>query len=433
MRGFLLFATILVIFSSLRAQETSSPEELFDDAQYFFNRKDYKEAVFFFKKLLEVKPNNANFNFKAGECYLNIPGQEHLAVPYFEKACLHTVPKNQYKDRDYNESKAPLHAYYYLGNAYRMAEQLESALKAYNKFIDSPYFYGNYNLAVVEQEIKSCERAKIIQDSPIDMVRTQMGEPISSSSSEFNPVISFDNQTFVFVRGLKFYDAVFVSRLVDNQWSEPVNINPEIGSDGEYYPTGINSNGTMILFVQVNTDNSDIFFSQFDGQTWSKLQKLPGKVNSIANESFASFGADDKTIYLVSNRNGGRGGKDIWISSLSESGEWSKPKNLGKTVNTKLEEESPVYCHETGALFFSSQGHYNMGGFDIFYSHKKNNQWSIPRNVGYPLNTTRDNLNFIVNGKCNTGYYSIIDQESGVSDIFLIELKSTLSIPGLYP
>ncbi len=433
MRRFFLFAAILLTISSLRAQESATSEELFDDAQYFFVRKDYKEAVFFFKKLLEVKPNNANFNFKAGECYLNIPGQEHLAVPYFEKACMKTVPKNAYKEREYNESSAPLHAYYYLGNAYRMAEQLESALKAYNKFIDSPYFYGNYNLAIVEQEIKSCERAKIIQDSPIDMSSTLIGEPIGSSFSEFNPAISSDNKTLAFVRGLKFYDAVFVSRWVDNQWSEPVNINPEIGSDGEYYPTGINSDGTLILFVQINTDNSDIFYSQYNGQIWSKLQKLPGKVNTMANESFASFGQDDNTLLLVSNRNGGKGGKDIWISKKSESGLWEKPKNLGKTINTKLDEESPVMCRETGTLFFSSQSHYNMGGFDVFYTNKPYNEWSVPRNLGYPLNTTRDNLNFRVTGKCNTGYYSIIDKDSGVSDIFLIELKSTLSIPELYP
>ena len=167
---------LLAVFISLMsfAQEISNPTELFDEGQYFFHREDYKEALYFFNRLTQKIPGNANYHFKVGECYLNIPGQEHLAVKHFEAAVEKTVPKKEYKDKDFNEESAPLHAYFYLGNAYRIDGQLDEALKAYNRFIDSPYFLNNYNLNVVENEIFSCERAKIIQDSPIKMTTDKL-------------------------------------------------------------------------------------------------------------------------------------------------------------------------------------------------------------------------------------------------------------------
>jgi tetratricopeptide (TPR) repeat protein len=419
----------VMLFISAQAQEITDPQELFDEGKYFFVRRDYKEALYFFKKLTETESTNAHFNFKVGECYLNIPGQEHLAVPYFEKAAMKTVPKRQYRAKDFNETNAPLHALFYLGNAYRYAGDLESALKAYSKFMDSPYFYGNYNLSVVETEMKSCERAKIIQDAPIDLDIIALDAPIASSFSESHPVISHDGKTMVFIRGLKFYDAVFVSSLENGNWNELVNINQEIGSDGDLYPTGLNTNGTMILFTREKDGASDIFYSEYNGTTWSMAEKLPGKINSLANETYASFGENDETIYLVSDRQSGKGGKDIWVSKKDKDGDWSRPKNLGKKINTEFDEETPVLCRKDKTLFFSSKGHYNMGGYDIFYSNFKKGDWVQPMNVGYPLSTTGDDIFYVVRPDCNSGYYSIIDKDSGVADIFLIEVKSKLAIP----
>jgi tetratricopeptide (TPR) repeat protein len=405
------------------------PQELFDEGKYFFVRKEYKEALYFYKKLVQTDENNAHFNFQVGECYLNIPGQEHLAVPFFEKAVQNTVPKREYRAKDFHEENAPLHALYYLGNAYRIADRLEDALDAYNKFMDSPYFYGNYNISVVETEIKSCERAKIIQDSPIQMNKISLSDPFSSDFSETNPVLSQDGKTLVFIRRLKFYDAVFVSRNKDGKWNELININQQIESDGDLYPTGINTNGTLLLFASERDGSSDIYFSEYNGESWSVAEKIPGKINSLANETFASFGENDETIYFISDRQRGRGGKDVWVSNREKDGEWSKPSNLGKTINTNLDEEAPVFCREENTLYFSSKGHYTMGGFDIFYSQKNFDEWSLPVNVGYPVNSTRDDLFYYVRSDCNTGYYSVFDYNSGIAEIFLIEINSKFSLP----
>lgn len=428
MKFIVVFGIVLLAFN-VKGQEVTDPKELFTEGQYFYVREDYSEALYFFKKLQATNKENAHFNFKVGECYLNIPGQEFKAVPYFEVAAQKTVPKKDFNTRDFNELYAPLHAYFYLGNAYRMAGDLESALKAYQKFIDSPYFYGHYNYNVVETEIKSCERAKIIQDSPIDMNKELVQDPISTGFSEYNPVLSHSANKIAFVRGLKFYEAVFVAEFIDGQWTKAVNISPEIGSDGDYYPTGMNMDGTVMLLARNFDGNSDIYYSEFDGVKWSKAQKLPGKINSLANESFASFGETDDIIYLVSDRQKGRGGKDIWKVQKDKEGNWSRPKNLGKEINSKLDEDTPMLCRKNRTLFFSSKAHYNMGGFDIFYSNLEGNDWTVPRNIGYPLNTTRDDLFYTVSPECSWGYYSIIDKDSGLSDIFKIEVNSVLAIP----
>lgn len=414
--------------NQLKSQLVTAPEELFSEGQYFFQRGDYKEALYFFKQLVAQFPGQANYNFKAGECYLNISGMEEFAVPYLEVAVKQTVPKKNYKAKDFAEGNAPLHAYFYLGNAYRAAGRLDDALTVYNAFLASPYFYGNYNQNVVEQEMKSCERAKIIQDSPIELVNTPLDTNINTSYNEYNPVISRDGRTLAFVRGLKFYEAVFVSRLTESGWSKPVNISEEIVSDGDYYPTGLGSDGKTMLLVRTLNENADIYISKFINGKWSKAEKLPGKVNTIQTESFASFGYSDSTIYLVSNRSGTRGGLDIFVSEFKD-GVWGKPKNLGKTINTEYDEDTPSLCIDGKTLFFSSKGHYNMGGFDIFYSYKENKKWADPRNAGFPVNTTRDDRFFYVFDDCMTGLFSILDRETGVADIYQIEIKSKPALP----
>jgi tetratricopeptide (TPR) repeat protein len=428
MKALSIFLLLSLSISSY-CQEITDPKELFEEGQFFFQREDYKEALYFFTRLTQKVPGNANYNYKVGECYLNIPGQEHLAVSYFEAAAEKTVPKREYEGRNFNETSAPLRTYFYLGNAYRMAGELDKALKSYNRFIDSPYFIKNYNLNVVETEIFSCERAKIIQDSPIEMQKTKLTTEDNLGFSEFNAVKSKDGKTFVFVRGLKFYDAIFYSVKTDDGWSKPVNINQEVVSDGDYYPTGLNHDGTKLLLVREKDLNSDIYMSQLkDDGTWSPAKKLPGRINTAVQETFASFGTSDEEIYVVSDRQGGQGGKDIFVSMLSK-GLWGKPKNLGKEINTEYDEETPVICEDGKSLFFSSKGHYNMGGFDIFYSYQEKNKWINPRNIGYPLNSTRDDLFYIVDKTCKTGLYSIIDPETGVSDIYEITVEEPLALP----
>lgn len=425
MKSFWIYPLFFLLYSlNLKSQssEVLSNKENFEEGEYFFNRGDYEEAVFYYMKLLSDQPNNSNFNFKIGESYLNIPGKEPLAVPYFEKAVINTTEKNKYKKNSFEENKAPLHAYFYLGNAYRFSNQLDKALDAYKTFVNSPFYAGNYNVTIVENEIKSCERAKIIEDNPILFDEILLENNINTSAYESMPVFSGNGKKLVFVRRLKFYDGVFCSSWNGTGWEEPVNLNSQVGSDGDLYPSSISFNGDVIYFIKSVNENKDIYVSKLQDGFWSKAEKLDKKINTLANESHASVSDDGELLFISSDRLGGHGGYDIYVSQKEGNG-WSRPKNLGKTINTSFDEVTPFSVNNGKMLFFSSKGHYNMGGLDIFYSLLEGKKWSDPINIGSPVNNTSDN-SFFQPASGGAGFISKTTPESEGSDIFKIIFRS---------
>jgi hypothetical protein len=398
--------------------------DLFNEGQYFLNRKDYREAAFYFTQVVDAMPDNANFNFKLGECFMNIPGSEAKAIPCFEKAILHIEGKKQYDRKDFAEANSPLHAYFYLGNVYRMNNRLDDALKAYNTFINSPFYYGNYNETIVENEIKSCERAKIIQDNPVGLEEQALDTVINTDASEIYPVVTGDEGTLVFVRKLKFYDAIFLTTRQDGTWSSLQNLNPVIGSDGDFYPTCLSANGNELYFVKTGI-NSDIWVSVRNDAGWTKAVKLNKHVNTKGDETSAWISADGKTLYFASSRKRSIGGRDIYFVRRDNSGQWGRAHNLGKVINTPFDEDNPCLTNNDLTLFFSSKGHYSMGGYDIFYSTCDDHNWSEPVNLGFPVNNTSDNLGFIALKGGKTGYYSKINPHDPLreSDVFHVTFK----------
>ena len=430
MRYILILASFAFFLASVTAQSKEEIIEYFDEAEYFFNRDDFEEAAYYYKKVLQGYPENANFNFKLGSCYLNIPGSEYMAVPYLEKAVERTVEKNKYKPKSFEEKNAPLHAYFYLGNAYRITNQLDKALNSYNTFINSPYYYGNYNENIVESEIKACERAKIIQDSPVNLSEERLPDPLNSDAFELYPVVSLDQKTIVFIRKLKFYDAILLCRLEDDQWSQPLNLNPLVGSDGDFYPACLSPDGKELYLVRTHSGNGDLYVSFYRNNTWTKAEKLGGNINTGANEASACISADGQTLYFSSDRGTGKRGLDIYTAKRIAENQWGKAKNAGKSINTIFDENSPCLVNQDKTLYFSSKGHYSMGGFDLFYVHRDGKKWSAPINAGYPVNNTGDNNNMVVLEGGKIIYLSKIDTKSNTgADLYKIQILSLSPLP----
>lgn len=400
-------STFLLVFALefSFAQLNYSPKELFDEGIYFFNRKEYKEAVYFFKQLLVDNTSNAHYNFLVGECYLNIENQEHLAVPYLEKAIKNTTSKKKYNGSKYTEVRAPWHAYFYLGQAYRFAGEVDKALAMYNTFYEAPDFYLNYNEGVVLQEIKACERSITIKNNAFPFEREKFPDSINTSNKEYMPVVSEDGNHMIFIRTLKFYDAIFyTAKNTSGEWATPINITPQVGSDGDMLPTALNNNGTKLLLAKQFKNNYDIYISQLKDTAWSKASKLKGKVNSQANEVHACFGNNDNHLFLVSNNSLFKGSYDIF-EVYKKNGVWDKPVKL-ESLCSEFDEHSLSYNKENKRLVFSSKGHLSMGGYDIFYSDFKDEKWSNPVNIGYPLNTTRDDIFFQILTNDISGVYA---------------------------
>jgi hypothetical protein len=430
MRQFFLILSCLFLLSSVAAQTKEEISEDFDDAEYFFNREDFREAAYYYKKVLDHDPENANFNFKLGECYLNISGEEYKAVPYLEKAIKSTVEKKRYKSNSFEEKNAPLHAFFYLGNAYRIDNQLDKALEAYQTFLNSPYYYGNYNETIVENEIKACERALIIRDSPVKLIEEAMPDPLNSASSELHPVVSDDEKTIVFIRKLKFYDAILLCHYDGNSWSQPLNLNPLLESDGDFYPACLSGDGKELYLVKTSSGDGDLYVSVNRDNTWTKPEKLGNTVNSLSREGSAFISADGQWLYFSSNRAGGKGGLDIYVSGRIEGNQWGKAKNAGKIINTAFDEDSPCLTNQGNTIYFSSKGHYSMGGYDLFYATRKGKKWSAPVNAGYPINSTADNNSFVVKQGGKIMYVSKINTTDQTSeDLYKIEVSAGQPLP----
>jgi tetratricopeptide (TPR) repeat protein len=421
-RILIIAAVLSLCFTGIRAQEITDPEELFSEGEYFFQIEEYQEAVYYYLQLLDQFPDNPNFNWKAGMAYLQIPGQEHLAVPYLEKAITQTTLK--YKKHSYDESSAPHYSYYYLGNAYRINNELDKALETYETFMNSKGFEGNYNLNIVNTEVRACERAKIIQDVPINLLRVKLDPPVNTETDNYNAVLSADGNTMIFVTQMKFYDAIQMSRKVSGTWSEPEILNPQVGSDGDMYPVSLSSDGTELYLVKRSESNDDIYLSIFSGPLWSKAQPLNGNINTRTNETHASISGDGQMLYFTSDRRGGYGKMDMYRSQRLSNNEWGPAVNLGSTVNTNLNEETPFITGDGTRLYFSSQGHFNMGGYDIFFSDLLDDKtWSDPVNIGFPLNTTGDDLFYFPVDKGEKAYYAIREKEAPfASDIYYTEI-----------
>jgi hypothetical protein len=420
-RLYILFLSIFLVYPVFSQVEDDLDVAL-EDGDFFFLDEDYQEAIFYYLKLVDTDRMNENIQYKIGVCYLNIPGEEHNAIPFLEKAIQNTAGK--YRERFSDETRAPAHAYFYLARAYHYNNELDKALDMYNRFKALPEFEGNYNVGMVDAEITACEKAKIIQDIPISLEYQDIGDPVNTQRDNYYPVISKDESFLVYMSELAFYDGVFTSRKIEGKWSEPNNITPQIESDGDVVPTCLSADGKELYLVKGEGNNRDVYISRLVNGVWTKMERLNDNVNSNRAESHASISSDGKTLYFTSNRRGGVGELDIWKSERLSSGDWGPAVNLGRAINTEFDEESPYLTGNDTVLVFSSRGHYNMGNFDIFYATKlDDNTWSVPTNIGFPLNTTGDDYFYVPAGGMNRGYMARkLPEGAGGMDIYRYEI-----------
>ncbi|HEC41987.1 MAG TPA: hypothetical protein ENI20_04085 [Bacteroides sp.] len=409
--GYLLLSVFLLLFCQPQvAQDITDPQELFSEGEFFYLAEEYEEALYFYLQLVELFPDHANYNFKVGDTYLNIPGQEYKAIPYLEIAITNNSFK--YKKRSFKEKKAPHFAYFSLGNAYRINNEIEKALDIYQVFTSSEDFEGNYNLKMVEDEVWACERSMMIQDVPVNVEFEKLGSPVNINSDNTNAVLSGDGNTMIFITELAFYDAIHLSKKVNGLWTEPEVLNPQVQSDGDMYPTSLSYDGRELFLVKRTEGNNDIYVSRLGTDFWSKAKALGPTINSGTDETHASISADGKTLFFTSARRGGFGGLDIYRSERLESGEWTMAENLGPVVNSIYDEDTPFLSDIGNRLYFSSSGHFNMGGYDVFYSNlDESGVWKDPINMGFPINTTTDDLFYYPIGIGNQGYISKIERQ----------------------
>ena len=413
----------LIMSVSTNGQTKTDRRELFNQGEMYILFEEYNEALPSFISLLKLYPDNAHFKYRIGQCYINMPGEKEKAVPYLEDAVKNINPKH--KDGRLSEKGAPFDALYYLANAYRINNQLDKAIETYTLFIEN-MDHSIYDSTIVEFQLQTCYNAKQLMNTPLYVRQKNMGENFNNRYSEMTPVVSLDDNKLLFARQEPFRTALLFSTFDNGQWSDPVDIIPDLSVDDKFYPTSISKDGKT-LYLYSNFDFiGNIYTSNFENGKWQPVVKLNDNINTKYWESHATISPDGKKLYFSSNRKGGFGGLDLYVSEIDSIGSWGVPRNLGPVINTPYHEDTPFITEDGKTLFFSSRGHFNIGGYDVFYTTALDSgKWSVPLNAGFPLNTTDDDLFFMPVGDGYQGYLAKFDDRGfGQQDLFRVEIFS---------
>lgn len=435
---FLSFLFIGLINSFAQYVEVQDASKAFTKANNLMLNQNYQQAIKLLVLADSLDPNNANINFKLGFCYLNSLNGKKKAETHLAKAIQTISPK--YKDNTYKERGAPSIAWFYLGQAYHFNNKFDQAIEAFNKFreyTDSK----DLNLASeINRQIEFCINAKMLSEAPVAMEVKNLGKTFNSAFPEYAPVISADESVLIFTSrrnnstGGKiaedgsFYEDIYISYNYNGEWSEPQSIGSNINTPGHEATIGLSVDGQQLFIYKDDNGDGNIYYSKLDGDTWQVPVKLSDNVNSKSWESHATISSDGNTLYFTSNRKGGFGGRDIYFSRKLPNGEWGLPINMGPKINTPYDEEGPFIHPDNRTLFFSSKGHNSMGGFDVFISIKDDNgNWSPAMNMGYPLNSSDDDVFYVLSADGKRAYYSSFKEDGyGEKDLYMasfIEFK----------
>jgi outer membrane protein OmpA-like peptidoglycan-associated protein len=460
MKIFSLFTFICLLnVCSLNAQiDMDSFEKKYDMAEAIFSEvyqggKDeaityskggYAEARPMLLSLYKEDPTNMNLAFQIGVCYRGSRRERSQAIPYFSKAV--TAVTDNYKGNSYKEKKAPLIAYKYLGDAYHLNYQFDLAIEAYQKYI-AVMADNNHTdktmLVEINRCIEICKTGKSLVANPVKIKIQNLGANVNSTYADYSAVLSDDQHTLFFTSrragstgGLKddegnYMEDIYMSAKTKSGWSKAENIGAPINTESNDASVGISPDGQTILIYKDDKGDGNIYSTTLNGDTWGTPVKLNANINTKYWEPSAYFSADGNTLYFVSNRPGGFGGRDLYTSKKTAQGDWGKAVNMGSTINTPYDEDAP-FIHADGVTFsFSSNGHNTMGGFDIFTSILSNDStWSEVMNAGYPINTTDDDVFFVISPNGLNAYFSSFREGGlGEKDIYMLTFTGRKETP----
>lgn len=426
----LILAAVLVsigTFAQYSNKEIKDPiyKDKFNTAEDYIDEERYKEAIEIYEELLQDTPNNDDINFRLGFCYLFTKERWRSLDP------LEKVVKNYENDKENKEF--PIDAYYVLGYSYYLNYMFDDALDLYDDM--KKEVKSKKELKNIEHNIAQCKTAKKIYDDPKMMMVIDLGV-INSPFADHSPTVSADESVVIFTsrregstgggvaEDEQYYEDIYVYNKKFGIDSKPKKIDSTLVNSNDHEATcGLNFNGSeLYIFKATKKDKGDIFYSKADGDEWSEPKKVEGEVNTRKRESHASISPNGEQLYFTSARKGGYGGMDIYVADWDkENKQWINARNLGPEINTEFDEEGPFINYDDEILYFSSEGHETMGGFDIFKAKKKEDgSFGNVQNMGFPLNTVDDDLFFAPTIKGNRAYYS--SQQEGSSNIYIVEL-----------
>lgn len=386
---------------------------------YHLARENYLKAY-------QYNSSNPVLNFYIGICYL-YTDNKYEALTYMRKA--YDKTPNLHPEIDY-----------YLGRAYHLVLEFDKAVEHYLKYREKAVALGNVAGAInVDKKIAECKNGKELIEEPRRVILTNLGDSINSIYDDYLPVLTGNDSMMYFTSRRpyekrdkrnpydnKFYEDVYLSEMNDDgTWLGAQALSNKVNKKGNNALLGVSPDGKSLYIYDGDVKGGDIYRSDFNPKknTWKKPRPISRKLRSDNAEGSIFIVPSGDTMYFISaDEEMTEGGKDIFFTVRNEKGKWTDPQNLGSLVNSAYDEEGIFLTEDGKEMYFGSKGHNSMGGFDIFYTYKKDDQtWADPMNMGYPLNTPDDEIFFSISGNGRHAYYSTIREGGmGEKDIYKI-------------
>ena len=410
MRNYLLIF-LFIVPVLLKGQQYSSDNDkaikAYETALNYYRSYQLDNAILFLNKAIEIDPNFIEAYLVMAQSYTEMKNDEG-AINLYRKA-------------------SGIDSLFY-PNAFLMLSDLEfnnglyhEALQDVNTFLRLGKMSDRLRMKA-ENIQKSAKFAIDALKTPVPFNPENLGPNVNSEYDEYWPSLSADEQILVFTvllpknpnEPLAFgnrQEDFFMSKKDQGEWQPRYNPGGPLNTSDNEGAQTISVDGQLMIYTACNRDDSkggcDLYYAELQGNKWDVPKNMQKPINTITKETQPSLSGDGKTLYYVSGRTGTRGGLDIWMSELSSEGNWSPPVNLGENINSPGNEQSPFIHPDNKTLYFSSDGRTGMGGFDIYMSRKSDSgTWSVPVNIGYPINTFRNEIGFIVNARGNRAYFS---------------------------
>jgi tetratricopeptide (TPR) repeat protein len=372
-----------------------------------FKSGNFEGALDEYLVLVKKDPSNEKYNYRIGVCYLNTDIDKTKAISFFEKI-QNTTSEEETK--------------YLLGRAYQYALQFDDAINSFEKYKKEGKG-SSANTKDADAQIQYCINAKELMKFPLNVSFENLGKNINSEYPDYFPFVPADESFLIFNTkrpesgGYQYPDGswganIYFSKVKDGQFTKAKPLGRVINSTiGDEEAVGLSSSGDYLLVYFDNLQGSgDIYISKADkSRNFKEPILLDEQVNSMKGQEIsASISSDGNAIFFASTRPGGLGGSDIYVCRRLPNGNWSPAQNLGEEINTPQNEDFPNISPDGNILFFSSMGHTSMGGYDIFVAKwdESSQKFTGAKNIGFPINTPEDDMNFRISATGKYGYLS---------------------------